>query len=205
MKKQRIDKTSLTSKLRTIDNRTLFFLFLCTFLVGLNSCQKSDLKNMEAVDSSNLPDEISREVHLVYSDSGRTKFTLDAPLIHKFTKDTNYTEFPEGVHGQFYNKYGQKTSDLKAGYCLKVKQDEEVIFRKNVRFVNSKQETLLSEEIYLINDTIYSDTVVHIRTPNLILVGVGLKAPQDFSTYKLLKPTGVYYPGDEENQETEQN
>lgn len=183
---------------RYTPNRVSFWYVFILSLFIVVSCQKSDLKNMEAVDSSNLPDEISRDVHMVYSDSGRTKFILDAPIIHKYTKDTNYTEFPEGVHGQFYNKYGQKTSDLKAGYCLKVNKDDEVIFRKNVRFVNSKKETLISEEIYLLNDTIYSDTTVYIKTPNLILEGIGLVAPQDFSTYKLLNPTGVYYPEDEE-------
>lgn len=181
----------------TLNRVSFWYVFILSLFIVV-SCQKSDLKNMEAVDSSNLPDEISRDVHMVYSDSGRTKFILDAPIIHKYTKDTNYTEFPEGVHGQFYNKYGQKTSDLKAGYCLKVNKDDEVIFRKNVRFVNSKKETLISEEIYLLNDTIYSDTTVYIKTPNLILEGIGLVAPQDFSTYKLLNPTGVYYPEDEE-------
>lgn len=170
----------------------LFILSLLFF-----SCQKSDLKNMQSVNSSNLPDEISRNVHMVYSDSGRIKFILDAPLIHKYTTDTNYTEFPEGVHGVFYNRYGEKTSQLDAGYCLKVKKDEEVIFRKDVHFENNKGETLISDEIYLVNDTIHSDTTVFIRTPNLILEGVGLVAPQDFSTYTLLNPTGVYYPEDE--------
>ncbi len=147
---------------------------------------------MEEIQAQNLPDEVSKDVFLVYTDSGRTKFTLEAPIIHKYTKDTNYTEFPEGVDAVFYNKYGQQTSKGRSGYALKIKQDDEVIFRDSVRFENYKGEVLRSEEIYLINDTIYSDTTVFIETPNLILEGIGLTAPKDFSTYTLLKPVGVY-------------
>lgn len=170
------------------------FYILLTCIVALVACQNSDLKNMEAVQSVNLPDEVSTNVRLVYSDSGKVKFILEAPVIHKYTKDTNYSEFPEGVHGEFFNKYGKKTSDLEAGYALKVDRDDEIIFRDSVRFENSKKEILRSEEIYLLNDTIYSDTTVFIETPALILEGIGLVAPKDFSTYRLLKPVGVYYP-----------
>jgi LPS export ABC transporter protein LptC len=167
------------------------FIILATLVVL--SCQESDLKKMGALQTDILPDEVSRDVHLVYSDSGRVKFIIDAPLIHKYIKDTVYTEFPEGVHAQFYAKDGSKTSDLVAGYALKVKTDDEIIFRKNVIFSNDKDETLLSEEIYLINDTIYSDTVVDIKTPAYVIKGIGLVAPKDFSTYRLLNPVGTVY------------
>jgi hypothetical protein len=152
---------------------------------------------MGEVQTDILPDEVSKDLHLVYSDSGRVKFIIDAPVIHKYTKDTTYTEFPEGIHAQFFNREGEKTSDLVAGYALKVKKDEELIFRKDVVFKNSKKETLLSEEIYLINDTVYSDTIVVIKTPALSIKGKGLVMPKDFSTYHLRKPLGVIYANDE--------
>lgn len=173
-------------------------IFIILTTLAILSCQESDLKNMGEVQTDVLPDEVSRDVHLVYSDSGRVKFIIDAPLIHKYTKDTVYTEFPEGVHAQFYAKDGSKTSDLQAGYALKVKTDEEIIFRKNVVFSNYKEETLLSEEIYLVNDTIYSDTVVDIKTPAYVIRGIGLVAPKDFSTYRLLNPVGTVYANEEE-------
>ena len=98
--------------------REMKYVLIILASLAVLSCQESDLKNMGAVQSDILPDEVSRDVHLVYSDSGRVKFIIDAPLIHKYIKDTVYTEFPEGVHTQFYAKDGSKTSDLKAGYYV---------------------------------------------------------------------------------------
>lgn len=150
------------------------------------------------MEAENLPDEISRDVNLVYSDSGRVKFTLKAPIIHKYTKDTNYTEFPGGVDAVFYSIDGEQVSRGRSGYAIKRDLDDEVIFRDSVRFENAKKEVIISEEMFLIKDTVYSNDTVYIETPNLILKGVGLVAPQDFSSYTLLKPVGAYTVPDRE-------
>ena len=177
-------------------NTKSYIILLIASLAILVACQKSDLGNMESVVDENLPDEVSKGMHLVYSDSGKTKFILDAPLIHKYTKDTNYTEFPQGVHGQFFSKEGEKTSDLVAGYCLKVNKDDEIIFRDSVRFENIKKEILISEEIYMVNDSIFSDTIVYIKTPAIIMEGLGFVSDKDLKNWKLLKPLGVYFHTD---------
>lgn len=163
-------------------------------LIGIGlilSCQGSDLSKMDTVIQEAQPDEVSRDVKLTYSDSGRVKRILTAPIIHKYTTDTNYTVFPEGVHAQFYKSDGSLATELTCGYGLTGSDNNELIFRENVVIKNQKNETLLSEEIYLKDSTIYSDSTVYIITPSITLRGTSLVAPRDFSSYKLSNPVGV--------------
>jgi LPS export ABC transporter protein LptC len=163
-------------------------------LIGVSfmlSCQGSDLTKMDTVRQEAQPDEVSRDVKLTYSDSGRVKRILTAPLIHKYTTDTNYTIFPEGLHAQFFNSKGEIATELTCGYGMTGEGNDDLIFRKNVIIKNQKNETLLSEEIYLKDSTIYSDSTVYILTPTIALRGTSLVAPRDFSSYKLKNPVGV--------------
>jgi len=161
-------------------------------MVGLFACQTSDLDKMRAVDQQSLPDEVSENVELVYSDSGRIKRIMKAPLIYKFTKDTNYSVFPEGVHAQFFDVNGKISTELTCGYGLTSgENNEKLIFKKNVKITNGKKETLISDEIYLQDEYIYSDSTVYIITPTITLRGTSLEAPKDFSSYKLNNPVGV--------------
>ncbi len=160
-------------------------------MVSFISCQSSDLKKMKTVSQESMPDEISTDVKLTYSDSGRVKRVLQAPIVHNYTTDTLYTVFPEGVRAQFFNKKGEQVTELTCGFGLTGANNESLIFRKNVKITNDKDETLLSEEIYLRDNTIYSDSTVYIVTPTLTLRGTSLKAPRDFSSYTLSNPVGV--------------
>lgn len=167
-------------------------------LIGISfiiSCQGSDLSKMETITQEAQPDEVSRDVKLTYSDSGRVKRIMIAPIIHKYTTDTNYTIFPEGLHAQFFNSNGELATELTCGYGLTGANNDELIFRKNVIIKNQKkQQTLMSEEIYLRDSTIYSDSTVYVITSSVTLRGTSLVAPRDFSSYKLNNPVGVARP-----------
>jgi len=173
----------------TIKTQSSIYVLL---LLVLAACQSSDLAKMEAVNQESLPDEVSQNVELIYSDSGRIKRILKAPLIHKYTTDTTYTVFPKGVEAEFFNKNGETATKLICGYGLTSgAKNDRLIFRKNVRITNSKGETLISDEIYLEDETINSDSTVYIITPSITLRGTSLTAPRDFSSYKLSNPVGV--------------
>ena len=172
-------------------NRKMQYLIVLIGISFVISCQTSDLSKMDTVTQKAQPDEVSRDVKLTYSDSGRVKRIMIAPVIHKYTTDTNYTIFPEGLHAQFFNSNGELATELTCGYGLTGTNNDELIFRKNVIIKNQKKETLLSEEIYLKDSTIYSDSTVYILTPSIALRGTSLEAPRDFSSYKLNNPVGV--------------
>ena len=141
---------------------------------------------------ANIPDEVSKDVTLIYSDSGRIKRRMEASLIQKYILDTlSYTAFPEGVYAQFFNNKGEVTFDLKAGFAKKFEENENLIFKNHVVLTNSKKETFITEEIYLRGNKIFSDSTVYVKTPAGILKGTSLVAPKDLSSWEIKNPTGV--------------
>ena len=57
-----------------------------------------------------------------------------------------------------------------------------------------KKETLNTEELHWdrTKQEVFTDKFVRIETPTEILTGQGLRANQDFSRYRILKPTGIF-------------
>ena len=57
-----------------------------------------------------------------------------------------------------------------------------------------KQETLFTEELNWLQaeKKVHTDKNVTIQTPDELLKGEGLDAKQDFSWYRILKPTGAF-------------
>ena len=169
-------------------------IYIVTIVLSfiLFSCQENDSNYLEVDNQEFLPDEVSKDVILIYSDSGRVKRRMEAKLIHKFIVDTlSYTVFPEGVFAQFYDKEGKVTSDLKAGYAKKYEKNEDLIFKNHVVITNSKKETFITEEIYLKGDKIFSDSTVFVKTPAGVLRGTSLEAPKDLSSWVIKNPTAV--------------
>lgn len=135
----------------------------------------------------------TRDVHTLYSDSARLQIKLEAPLQLQY--ETGDGIYPEGISMIFYDKKGAITNTVKANYGKYEKQKDAYFIKGNVIVSNVvKKETLRTEELNWDKQKrlIHTDKFVTIQTGDDILRGEGLTAPQDFSTYKILKPTGQF-------------
>lgn len=127
----------------------------------------------------------------LYSDSAVVRVRVQADKQLEF-EDGN-SEFPEGIYIEFYNIEGKVSSTLKAdkGYF---NQKEKLYTAVGDVEVNSyeKDQKLNTEELHWKQDKgeIYTDKFVRIETVDEILLGEGLTSNQDFSNYRILKPTG---------------
>jgi LPS export ABC transporter protein LptC len=95
----------------------------------------------------------------------------------------------------FFDRKGKVTNTVRANYGKYDKQKDQYFIRGNVVLENAvKKETLRTEELYWDKNTrkIHTDKFVTIQTESDILKGHGLTANQDFSNYKILKPTGIF-------------
>ena len=100
-------------------------------------------------------------------------------------------EFPEGIKVTFYDKLGEKTSELTAQEGFKATEDNFYRARGDVYVTNlKKKETLSTEELFWNpeNHEIYTDKFVTIETEDQLILAEGMRAPEDFSTYKLVRP-----------------
>ena len=131
-------------------------------------------------------------VNTVYSDSGRTRVILTAPLQQEWA--TGNRTFPKGIQIQFYDAGGKPESKLTAQKGYYDKMTEIYTARGNVQVENTQEKRKLKSEELKWNrfqKQVYTDKFVRIETPTETLFGDGLTASQDFSTYKILKLRGT--------------
>ncbi len=127
----------------------------------------------------------------LYSDSAKVRVKVEAKKQLEF--ESGDSEFPEGVYVEFYDKDQKISSTLRADYGYYTKKENLYKATGDVE-VNSfeNDQKLNTEELFWTPDKgeIYTDKFVRIETGDELLLGEGLTATQDFSSYKILKPTG---------------
>jgi len=138
--------------------------------------------------------ETGKEVDALYSDFGRVKARLIAPvMLHLDDAKNPYTEFPSGLTLNFFTDSMEVESKLTAGYGISYDKSDQMIARNNVVVTNMKQEKLESEELIWDQKTqkISSDKFVKITTEDEIIFGDGFESNQDLSNYKIRKIRGT--------------
>jgi LPS export ABC transporter protein LptC len=161
-------------------------------LVLLSFC-KSSVEDIKKKVVYNGPVAETTNVNTLYSDSARLQIKLSAPLQLQYENQDGI--YPKGIYMTFFDRNGKVTNTVRANYGKYDKQKDQYFIRGNVVLENAvKKETLRTEELFWEKNTrkIHTDKFVTIQTETDILKGHGLTANQDFSNYKILKPTGVF-------------
>ncbi len=132
------------------------------------------------------------ELDLTYSDSARRVIQLRAPLQNEYLNKNR--DFPEGVGIVFYNSKEEPETTLNANYAKVNGSTGIYMVRGNVVIVNIKDKRRLqTEELYWNpkSKKIYTEKNVVIDQFGKRLMGKGLEAKEDFSSYQIKNLTGV--------------
>jgi LPS export ABC transporter protein LptC len=137
------------------------------------------------------PVAISTNVLIQYSEKALSRIKGRAPkrLIFK----NNDKEFPDSIYIELYDEQGVKTTEITGDYCYEDYSERTYRAEGNVVVTNlEKGQTLETPRLYWDQRKalIYSDTNIKVITPTETLYGIGMEAKQDFSQYKILRPTG---------------
>ena len=141
-------------------------------------------------------------IETLYSDSTVLRIRLKAPK--QIELQNGDREFPNGVYVEFFDEKGKKTSNLKANSGVYYKEQNSYKVTGNVIIKNLVEEkTMKTEELNWFPATkkVSTEKFIRIETPDQILTGEGLDAAEDFSNYKIRKPTGIFTPGEEDEEE----
>ena len=140
-----------------------------------------------------MPDQVVKEVEVMYSTSGNVVFQLNAPLLHQYGGKKNYNEMPEGVEVKIFDKEMNVTTKLTSNYAIDSTYANKMQARENVIVVNEHGEQLNTEELLWNKETeqITSDVFVKITTSDQIIMGTGLISNQNFTEYRILQPSGI--------------
>ena len=161
---------------------------LIVVLAGFACNENADVKEIKPYEGPLME---TSDAETLYSDSAVVRVRLQAKKQLNF--ESGDMEFPEGIFIEFYDVNGKISSTLKANKGFYNKKENLYTATGDV-VVNSfeKDEKLNTEELHWKQDKeeIFTDKFVRIETAEEILLGEGLTAAQDFSSYKILKPTG---------------
>ena len=166
------------------------FLFLAIGLLSL-ACNPDNAQILN-IEEYTGPMRSMEEVTILHSDSGVVTAKIQAQTILEFASGDR--EFPNGIYLEFYEK-GEMTSTLSANYAYFQSEKSKWKGTGNVELINiNSEEKLNTEELFWEpnNGKVYTDKFVNIESGDEILTGTGLETTQDFSSYTILKPEGVF-------------
>lgn len=174
-------------------SRILFFgIYVAAALVAFSACEEPR-KPEAKLKIYGGPIMTAKNIATVYSDSGKTKLIISGPLQLQYNDGDR--EFPKGIRVDFFDSDGDSNAVLTANYARFDKATDIHLALGNVIIFNKKERRKLNTEELRWNRStrkVYTDKFVRIETPTEILTGHGLTANQDFSWYRITKPTGVF-------------
>ncbi len=143
-----------------------------------------------------LPAEITHDIQIYYSDSGRIQAMLQSPQMIRYEDEDPRTVFPDGIFVVFYDRAKQIRSDLKANHAISRSETNIMEARGDVEVNNYEKQEKINTE-YMIWDqkahTISSDVFVKITTPDKILYGdEGFEADEWLNKWVIKKPRGSF-------------
>ncbi|RED98859.1 LPS export ABC transporter periplasmic protein LptC [Marinoscillum furvescens] len=147
-----------------------------------------------------LLDQPVYEGPLVSMDSIYTKMSDSAKVtvILKAAQQYNYEggdrEWPKGLYLEYLDDDGEVVSTFRADYVYYTFKDNLYRSEGNVVVKSLDNEDELNTEELFWNpsdEEFYTDRFVTIQSDDEVHTGEGLRADQDFSSYKILKPQGT--------------
>jgi LPS export ABC transporter protein LptC len=172
--------------------RSALYLGILVLISGLTVCKPADDDLKKRVVYKG-PIAETRDILTLYSDSAKLQIKLTSPLQLQYESGDGV--YPKGIDLVFFDKKGQVNNTVRANHGRYIREKDIYIIRGNVVLHNpSKDETLRTEELQWDRRTrkIFTDKFVTIQTKDEILKGHGLTANQDFSHWKITKPSGVF-------------
>jgi len=179
--------------IKSIKKHLLSFIYLLS-LLAFSSCE-NDLETIQKITFDvKSPDESTKNLHIMISDSGYAKVEIIATLAETFRNKVYITKVKDSLRVNFFNAKGKVVSTLFALYGEINFTNGTIIVKDSVRLYNFQNKQMLETEALYWNQrdsTIYSLSQIIVRSPKGIVIGKdGIKTTQEFNKYELLKPEG---------------
>jgi len=168
----------------------LYSSILMMIALVASSCENDEQK-INALFKRRLGVDEAEQITSFMSQGGKMKAKLTAPLMLRYQDSSSRIELPKTLHVDFYDSLLNVESKMDAEFALYYETRKTVFLRDNIKVYNSKGDTLFCKELTWDQslEKFYTDKPVRINTPDIIMYGEGLSAPQDFKTFEIYKVT----------------
>lgn len=173
-------------------NRLTFTAALtgCFFICG---CE-NDVKKVKELTENRVTVEEVKGVQSYISEDGKMRAKLVAPLMLRVTTDSQYVEFPQRLHLDFYNDSAKLESWLDCKYGKYYEGMNKAYLRDSVVVISLRGDTLYSADLWWDQNLkiFYTDKYAEYHTRDKNITGEkGLEATQDMTRVTFRSPTGT--------------
>ncbi len=164
----------------------LLFLFILFF-----SCNSQTIKKIEQTYEGPIVE--IKDLNTFFTDSATVRFELKSKLYQVFKEGKEI--YPEGLYMDIYSKESKAViATFEANYVERFNDENYYKAMGNVILYNiDSGDELRTEELfwYPNDEKFLSEKFVTIKTGNEIHSGEGMISNQDFSSYEIIKPSGI--------------
>ncbi|MDE6649274.1 MAG: LPS export ABC transporter periplasmic protein LptC [Muribaculaceae bacterium] len=151
------------------------------------------------IDPKKMPTMTTVNVSTLISDSGITQYKIVSPLWNVYDEvDTPYWNFPKGIYLQKYDKAFNVIASVAADSAKFFRMLNLWKLDGNVELKKEPGELFLTQQLFWDQrrNRLYSDSFIHIETPDRMLEGHGFESNDRLTKYTIRRPTGIF-PVDE--------
>ena len=170
------------------------FIFLA--LVGLGGCKDDGKLGVATrIDPKKLPSMSTVNVATLISDSGITQYKIVSPLWNVYDEvDTTYWSFPKGIYLQKFDRQFNVIASVAADSARFFRMLNLWKLDGNVELRKEPGELFLTQQLFWDQrrNRLYSDSFIHIETPDRMLEGHGFESNDRLTKYSIRRPTGIF-------------
>ena len=137
-------------------------------------------------DAAEVPTLRTLDVMTLISDSGVTRYRINAPewLMYENAQEP-YWYFPRGLHVEKFDSVFATEALIQGDTAIYFKNKQLWRLDRNVRIENTKEEVFLTSQIFWDQRKreIYSDSFIHIETPDEVIEGYGFTSNEQMTRY----------------------
>lgn len=174
------------------------FLFIVLIFASITGCENDEKVLQERVKKKIGVDE-AKNVELLYSQAGKVKSKLTAPVMYRYQDTLPRVEFPNSMHIDFYNDSMQIESIVDAKYGRYIEGQNKAYLRDSVVAIQQfSQDTVRCKELWWDQNKqlFFTDkpALITKRDGTILPAKKGFSATQDFKTITVLEPTDGSLP-----------
>lgn len=170
---------------------TVLVAAVCVF----TSCSDSDQVVKSNVDRAKIPSLRALDVHTVISDSGVTRYRMNAEEWYIFDRaEDPYWDFPKGIHLEKFTPDLKVDAELRSKYAIYYDKKRfwelhDSVHAKNLNGEQFECKSLFWDEQ---KELVYSEDTITIKQANKTIVGKGFTSNQSLTKYEIRNVMGVF-------------
>lgn len=165
------------------------------FMVACSGKKTEVAEGYDNIDS--LPSLYTRDVNTLISDSGVTRYRIEAPVWYMYESEAMknpYWYFPEGLYVEQFDTTFATETMIKGDTAIYYKNEQLWRLDRNVHIENVEGRQFDTHQLYWNQKKrrIYSDSAIRITTGEEVIEGIGFESNEQITKYTILRVTGIF-------------